>query len=208
MARCSCRAELPPDALFCHRCGKPQREDLIAPEPPPAAREEELRAALPLPEPQPQGLNNGLLLRTAMIGGAVVFLCSALFVMITPALAIMGIVFGGFVAVMLYRNQSPQPVSVLNGLRLGWFTGFFSFLLAGFLFAVTALALSDPGARDALIEGMRKAGLTEQAARDTLEGMRDPGKLLLSLVASFLQFTLLASIGGAIAAKVFGQRPS
>ena len=23
---CTCGAELPPDALFCHKCGKPQRE--------------------------------------------------------------------------------------------------------------------------------------------------------------------------------------
>ena len=23
---CSCGSELPPDALFCHKCGKPQRE--------------------------------------------------------------------------------------------------------------------------------------------------------------------------------------
>jgi len=29
---CSCGAQLPPDALFCHKCGKPQRE-LVAPEP-------------------------------------------------------------------------------------------------------------------------------------------------------------------------------
>src|SRR5258706_16455256 len=27
--RCTCGAQLPPDALFCHKCGKPQREDLI-----------------------------------------------------------------------------------------------------------------------------------------------------------------------------------
>ncbi len=26
---CTCGAQLPPDALFCHKCGKPQRE--IAP---------------------------------------------------------------------------------------------------------------------------------------------------------------------------------
>ena len=24
---CTCGAELPPDARFCHRCGKPQREE-------------------------------------------------------------------------------------------------------------------------------------------------------------------------------------
>ena len=28
---CSCGAQLPPDALFCHKCGKPQRE-ILAPE--------------------------------------------------------------------------------------------------------------------------------------------------------------------------------
>ena len=36
---CTCGAELPPDARFCHRCGKPQREEPIpeSAEPPPAA---------------------------------------------------------------------------------------------------------------------------------------------------------------------------
>src|SRR5205085_4649138 len=33
---CTCGAQLPPDALFCHKCGKPQR-DIVEPEyiPPP-----------------------------------------------------------------------------------------------------------------------------------------------------------------------------
>jgi predicted amidophosphoribosyltransferase len=35
---CTCGAELPPDARFCHRCGKPQREEIepetVAPIPP------------------------------------------------------------------------------------------------------------------------------------------------------------------------------
>ena len=29
---CSCGAQLPPDALFCHKCGKPQR-DIVEPDP-------------------------------------------------------------------------------------------------------------------------------------------------------------------------------
>ena len=41
---CTCGAQLPPDALFCHKCGKPQRE-ILAPEPP----SEEQAAAPPLP---------------------------------------------------------------------------------------------------------------------------------------------------------------
>ena len=31
---CTCGAQLPPDALFCHKCGKPQR-DLVTPDDPP-----------------------------------------------------------------------------------------------------------------------------------------------------------------------------
>ena len=62
---CTCGAQLPPDALFCHKCGKPQRE-LIAPEfhvpehaefaPPPAAP--------PLsPEALPMNFRNPVALR-------------------------------------------------------------------------------------------------------------------------------------------------
>src|SRR5258708_21315931 len=32
---CSCGAQLPEDARFCHKCGKPQREEIVV-EPPPA----------------------------------------------------------------------------------------------------------------------------------------------------------------------------
>ena len=32
---CTCGAQLAPDSLFCHKCGKPQR-DIVTPEPPPA----------------------------------------------------------------------------------------------------------------------------------------------------------------------------
>jgi hypothetical protein len=39
---CTCGAQLPPDARFCHKCGKPQREEIVveqpeafAPQPPP-----------------------------------------------------------------------------------------------------------------------------------------------------------------------------
>jgi len=37
---CTCGAELPPDSLFCHKCGKPQREirgDGAGKRPPPGA---------------------------------------------------------------------------------------------------------------------------------------------------------------------------
>ena len=44
---CTCGAELPPDARFCHRCGKPQREEVI---PETAERRVEIAAAVaPVP---------------------------------------------------------------------------------------------------------------------------------------------------------------
>src|SRR5438093_11633008 len=30
---CTCGAELPEDARFCHRCGKPQREEIVVEQP-------------------------------------------------------------------------------------------------------------------------------------------------------------------------------
>ena len=53
---CSCGAQLPPDARFCHKCGKPQRaEILVEEEPEPTAIQE---ARLPPPSaPTPAALN-------------------------------------------------------------------------------------------------------------------------------------------------------
>src|SRR5260370_19341760 len=33
---CTCGAELPPDSRFCHKCGKPQREEVEVEQPPAA----------------------------------------------------------------------------------------------------------------------------------------------------------------------------
>src|ERR1051325_7309960 len=65
---CTCGAQLPADARFCHRCGKPQREEPIAAAaladaatfsaPPPA---EEVPAPLPLSFSNPTALRVGLL---------------------------------------------------------------------------------------------------------------------------------------------------
>ncbi len=48
---CTCGAQLPPDARFCHKCGKPQREEIVvepveafAPQPPPLVEAAPLQA--------------------------------------------------------------------------------------------------------------------------------------------------------------------
>src|SRR5436190_13244361 len=56
---CTCGAELPPDARFCHKCGKPQREELT-PEPPPNWQSEPkptFVTNIPAPPPRPSFRN-------------------------------------------------------------------------------------------------------------------------------------------------------
>src|SRR5579872_904608 len=65
---CTCGATLPPDARFCHKCGKPQREEdvqveeqpiIVAAPPPPVAA-----------EPPPISFRNRLALRVGLMTGA------------------------------------------------------------------------------------------------------------------------------------------
>src|SRR5664279_4079483 len=55
---CTCGAQLPPDSLFCHKCGKPQRE-VMEPEPQPESVAEFVPPAAPPidTEPPPPALN-------------------------------------------------------------------------------------------------------------------------------------------------------
>ena len=50
---CTCGAQLPPDSLFCHKCGKPQR-DVIEPEPETGERAEFVLSPTPRTAAAPQ----------------------------------------------------------------------------------------------------------------------------------------------------------
>src|SRR5579884_504964 len=64
---CTCGAKLPEDARFCHKCGKPQRDEpllaeLAAPPPPPP------QPAAP-PPPPPISFRNRAAVRSALLSG-------------------------------------------------------------------------------------------------------------------------------------------
>src|SRR5579862_9430291 len=65
--RCTCGAVLVEGALFCHKCGKPQREivEVETPAPPPGI----VPPPVPTPTGPPIGFHNGAAVRIGMLGG-------------------------------------------------------------------------------------------------------------------------------------------
>src|SRR5271155_4789723 len=101
---CSCGAQLPPDAVFCHKCGKPQR-DIVAVEPEP-------QVAPPIPailvpvEPPQVNFRNPDALKTALIGA---LLPSCFFF-----LPLVNWVAAGYFAVFFYRRHPRQSVNIIS----------------------------------------------------------------------------------------------
>ena len=200
---CTCGAELPPDARFCHKCGKPQREEVTA-EPdevplPPVRR--------PREGPPPIDFRNRLAVRVAFMAGL-----AANLLLLLPYMVMMFPVWflgAGFAGVRLYVRRSGQMLSVSAGARLGWITGVLSFAIFTVLFTLNFLAAYSSGVftdRRRLSEVPFFQGNVEQV----LEMMRDPAALVVSLMMSiavlFVLFAGLSMAGGALGARLLRQR--
>ncbi len=204
---CTCGAQLPPDARFCHKCGKPQYDypGLEEPElaPPPTE--------VPAP-PQPTlaqssaeiGFHNRLAVRIGFVAAA-----AAVFVFLVPLpfpflRLLVAFLAGGFFAVLLYSRRTGQMLSIRSGARMGWITGIFSFTMLSVLFAVVMVKISSDG-------GLPKYLLSQLPPNDArsesvAQAFNDPAMLavlvLLSLGMLFVVLTALPIIGGALGAKV------
>ena len=138
---CTCGAQLPPDALFCHKCGKPQRE-LLAEEPgerraagPPPARRTILAA--PAVSPAPALFQS----RLAMRIGLKVALGATLFCFL-PYVNWLG---AGFFSVFLYRRRTGQRLNLESGVRMGWITGLLMFSIMALLLTGTIVVFNAVG---------------------------------------------------------------
>ena len=102
---CSCGAELPDNARFCHHCGKPQREEDLSPAP---------ELAVPAPAAAPDagpGVNfgNPVALRVALLCGSLSALLNAIpFVSFGCCIWITG---AGFLAAYLYARRAGVMVN-------------------------------------------------------------------------------------------------
>jgi hypothetical protein len=208
---CSCGAKLPEDARFCHKCGQPQFEDDVVreaiPEPPPVV---DVPVVIVLPGKI--DFQNALAVRIAFL---MALLSSVLIELLAPILfgpifLFTGLVTGGGAAAYLYSRKASQSLSIRNGLRMGWLTGLFSFVIFLVTTTIKCIAVSfDKGLsqffRDELTNYPGRNADMDQLIKilQTPEGLGV--FLFLSIVVMFVLFTLLPTIGGAIGAK-FSER--
>ena len=195
---CSCGAQLPPDAVFCHKCGKPQREiGPVAPEPPP---EEIVLPPPPVVRETPlPSFRNSIALRIAAMVAVVGTLLSFL-----PYLNWLA---AGYFAVFFYRRRTKSVLNVLIGVRIGWMTGVLMFLITALLLTGFVLLLNTAGGFAAFQAQFRTVTdpQVQQRMQELLNTLRNRGDVALLLAQLFIFITCLSMAGGALAAKLVGR---
>lgn len=206
--RCTCGAILPEDARFCHKCGKPQREEPLIPQQDATSESLETQSSEPpplsAPEPPRIGFHNGPAVRIALIAGLLAFLCSVIAgqLAVPQEFAFVWLAASGFFAVYLYRRRTGQRLSMASGAHLGWICGLFGFIVVTLALAATAAMLSDPALVTAMREQLHSHGLSDANADQMIQVFRSPSGILAAVAVSFVLFSALPAFGGAIGAKL------
>jgi hypothetical protein len=198
--RCTCGAQLPPDALFCHKCGKPQRE-LLEPDPDPVVEPPPLVLAAPVapPPPVPIGFQNGPAVRVALLAGVLSILIWGIGGTIAPLIFPVWVILSGMLTAFLYKLRTRQRLSAIGGARLGWISGIFGFVIIALMVAINA---ADPAAISHMRETLVQAGRPSAEVDEVVEALRHPSTWLMATPLLFLLFTILSAFGGAIGARL------
>jgi hypothetical protein len=192
---CTCGAQLPPDAVFCHKCGKPQR-DIVIPDAPPA------QVFSPAPPPPPPlaeapsprlGFHDRVAVRIALYVGGAAGILGLFFPVVTWLAA-------GFFAVSLYRRKTGRLLDVNAGVHLGWITGLVMFPLTGLAYALDTTS-ADSGTR--LMEQMNRWPFQDPATqRQMVQVIQSGPGIAAALGFMFLLVIGFSIAGGALGAKV------
>jgi len=204
---CTCGAQLPPDARFCHKCGKPQYDypGIEEPEaPPPPVEAPSLQPVASVQVTGEIGFHN----RMAVVIGFIAAMCAVMISVLPMAWPLVrwpvAFLLAGFLAVYLYSRLSGQTLSIRSGARMGWITGIFSFTLVSILFTFIIVAISSQG--DFAKQLVSQLPANDARADMIQQVLSSPalilGVVLLYLILFFIVFTALPIIGGALGAKV------
>lgn len=205
---CTCGAQLPPDALFCHKCGKPQRE--VKPEELEASEAPMVAAAAPEASsplqasragaryPMPVSFRNPVALRIALFAGVAGGL-------INDLLPLVAWLAAGFFAVFFYRRKTHDRMNVAAGLKMGWLTGLIMFTMWGVAFAAMGMSGTLASQFEQRMRQMPFYG-NDPAYVQMFRSMTSGPGLLLPLAFGFVIIICLSMAGGAIGAKSVGRQ--
>lgn len=200
---CTCGAQLPPDARFCHKCGKPQREEPLAeivlpasaPESPPASP---LQAA-----PLPLSFRNPVAVRTGLLAAAL--LCLLMMIPGVNYAWILWLPGAGCFSVWIYKRRTGQRLTVTAGAGMGWITGVLSFAIVTILLTFCVISVQHMGI-DILRERLRELSIQQDALDEFVRMLKNPFEMVWRLAIMFILMTLTTAAGGAIGAKILGKR--
>jgi len=201
---CTCGAELPPDARFCHKCGKPQRdEDILfqpSEEPPPlapAVAESPLLSVAAIDFLNPS-FHNPLAVRIGLLAASIGMLLN----MIVQLGSAVWMVGAGFFAAFLFSRRTRQQLSVRAGARMGWITGILCFVIFTVLLAIAASA----GGIEEIRQQLRDMPSEDPNFAAALKVLKTPGGIaafyITTLTVVFAAVTALCTAGGALGAKI------
>lgn len=203
---CTCGARLPEDARFCHKCGKPQFEEIVEEQEPLPV----VVAAVPV-QPPALPLDINFSNRSAVRAGFLAALIAVLlfiFPLPFPFLRLTGaFLAAGFFAVFLYTRRTGQKLSLRSGARIGWITGIFSFTMVMVQMTAGVLATESEGGIAAAVK--QQLPVNDARSEQLIRSLQEPSALaflmLMGLFVLFVLLTVLPTLGGLLGAKVFAR---
>jgi hypothetical protein len=187
---------LPPDARFCHKCGKPQYEEDIERV---AAWEAE---AAPKPvvvaepvRPVVNGVGNLRAVGVTMAAAALAFVGMLLVGMILPPAVPLILCASGFAAARFYGAK--QAISALSGALLGSMTGMWLFVVFAVCAGTASVTLASPEGQ-AMIKSV-----SPKVAPEMLRLLQDPHQMVTGFLLPVFFFLIFSSaFGGLLAARL------
>jgi hypothetical protein len=195
------------NALFCHRCGKAQR-DLVAQDDPTDRSADSSaapsQAVLPPPPPLlsalPINFHNSIAVRIGFLVASIASVLDA--IPTVNMLFIIWSVCAGFVAVVLYGRTTGQTLSVGNGARLGWITGILNSLIVVVLFTVS-MVTSSAELTTAIREQVRTMAPNDANALSLVDSPYAIATIVIfTLLMMVVIFTGACVAGGALGARI------
>ncbi len=122
---------------------------------------------------------------------------------------------GGAFAVALYRRRNPGPISPGAGARIGAVSGLLGYIIFALTYSIMLLVTRGGGTlRDELMRRIQEVASRnpDPQAQEMMQRLMTPEGLAfiiaIGLVLFLFAFLALSSVGGALGAKLFGDRES